>query len=124
VAIDGEIQLEVHVTNSGERSGSEVVQLYVRDNVASMVRPIQELKAFQRITLSPGETAKLTFTVPVDMLNFTRRDGQRIVEPGEFEIQIGASSADIRAVLTAEVHGEARVLPAAWKMMSHCEIHQ
>ncbi|WP_039058224.1 glycoside hydrolase family 3 N-terminal domain-containing protein [Enterobacter sp. Bisph1] len=124
VAIDGDIQLQVQITNSGERSGSEVVQLYVRDKVASMVRPIQELKGFQRVMLAPGETATLTFTVPVDMLNFTRRDGQRIVEPGEFEIQLGASSADIRATLTAQVQGEPRALPAAWKMMSQCEISQ
>lgn len=122
VTIDGEIQLQVEVTNSGERSGSDVVQLYVRDKVASMVRPVQELKAFQRITLSPGEKATLTFSVPVDMLNFTRRDGQRIVEPGEFEMQIGASSADIRARLTARVCGETRILPAAWKMLSRCEV--
>ncbi|WBU47476.1 glycoside hydrolase family 3 C-terminal domain-containing protein [Kosakonia pseudosacchari] len=124
VAIDGDIRVQVQVKNTGERSGSEVVQLYVRDKVASMVRPIQELKAFQRVTLSPGETATLTFTVPVDMLNFTRRDGQRIVEPGEFKLQIGASSADIRAALTVNVYGETRALPGAWKMMSRCDVGQ
>lgn len=124
VVIDGDIRVQVQVKNTGERSGSEVVQLYVRDKVASMVRPIQELKAFQRVTLSPGETATLTFTVPVDMLNFTRRDGQRIVEPGEFELQIGASSADIRAALTVNVYGETRALPGAWKMMSWCDVSQ
>ncbi|WLI77163.1 glycoside hydrolase family 3 N-terminal domain-containing protein [Kosakonia sp. H02] len=124
VAIDGEIALRVQVTNTGERSGSEVVQLYVRDKVASMVRPVQELKAFQRVALNPGETAALTFTLPVDMLNFTRRDGQRIVEPGEFELQVGASSADIRGRVTVQVSGETRVLPSAWRMMSHCEVNR
>ncbi|PDO84417.1 glycoside hydrolase family 3 N-terminal domain-containing protein [Kosakonia sacchari] len=124
VAIDGDIRVQVQIKNSGDRSGSEVVQLYVRDKVASMVRPVQELKAFQRVALSPGETATLTFIVPVDMLNFTRRDGQRIVEPGEFELQIGASSADIRAALTVNVYGETRELPTDWKMMSQCEVSQ
>jgi len=122
VAIDGEITLRVKVSNTGARSGSDVVQLYVRDKVASMVQPVQELKAFQRVVLSPGETAVLTFTLPVDMLNFTRRDGKRIVEPGEFELQIGASSADIRGRVTVRVEGETRVLPSGWRMMSHCEV--
>lgn len=122
VAIDGEIKVRVEVKNSGERSGSEVVQLYVRDKVASMVRPVQELKAFQRVALSPGEKALLTFTVPVDMLNFTRRDGKRIVEPGEFEIRIGASSGDIRGTVTVNVSGETHVLPTTWQMMSRCEV--
>src|SRR5690606_5523202 len=74
VPVEGEIVLSVDITNTGERSGSEVVQVYVRDKVATQVRPLQELKAFQRVTLSPGETATLTFTLPVEMLNFTRRD--------------------------------------------------
>ncbi|MED5738305.1 fibronectin type III-like domain-contianing protein, partial [Enterobacter ludwigii] len=84
-----EVVVRLDSTNSGERSGSEVVQVYVRDNVATQVRPLQELKAFQRVTLSPGETATLTFTLHVEMFNFTRSDGKRIVEPGEFEMQIG-----------------------------------
>ena len=110
------------ITNTGERSGSEVVQVYVRDKVATQVRPLQELKAFQRVTLSPGETATLTFMLPVEMFNFTRRDGKRIVEPGEFELQIGASSADIRQAVTVNVTGETRVLPAEWRMLSTCEV--
>ncbi|MFX4311358.1 beta-glucosidase, partial [Enterobacter sp. 63] len=121
IDIAGEVALSIDVTNRGERSGSEVVQVYVRDKVASQVRPLQELKAFQRVTLSPGETTRLTFTLPVDMFNFTRRDGKRIVEPGEFELQIGTSSADIREVLTVNVTGETRVLPADWRMLSQCE---
>lgn len=121
---DGVINVSVTVTNSGERKGSEVAQLYVRDKVASMVRPVQELKAFQRVTLEAGACARLTFSLPVDMLNFTRRDGERIVEPGEFEIQVGASSADIRATATVTVTGETRILGQQWKMLSHCEVSQ
>ncbi|WP_024553439.1 glycoside hydrolase family 3 N-terminal domain-containing protein [Franconibacter helveticus 513] len=121
---DGIINVSVTVTNSGERKGSEVAQLYVRDKVASMVRPVQELKAFQRVTLEAGACARLTFSLPVDMLNFTRRDGERIVEPGEFEIHVGASSADIRATATVTVTGETRILGQQWKMLSHCEVSQ
>ncbi len=86
------------------------------------MRPLQELKAFQRVTLSPGETATLTFTLPVEMFNFTRRDGKRIVEPGEFELQIGASSADIREAVTVTVTGETRVLSGEWRMISRCNV--
>lgn len=122
VDIHGDVTLSVTVKNSGERSGSEVVQVYVRDNIASMVRPLQELKAFQRVALAPGESATLTFTIPVDMLNFTSYQGQRIVEPGEFEFQIGRSSADIQGRVTVNVTGEARVLPEMWRMMSRCDV--
>lgn len=122
VPVDGEVVISLDVTNNGERSGSEVVQVYVRDKVATQVRPLQELKAFQRVTLSPGETATLNFTLPVEMFNFTRRDGKRIVEPGEFELQIGASSADIREIVSVNVTGETRVVPAEWRMLSTCEV--
>ena len=120
--VDGEVVISLDVTNNGERSGSEVVQVYVRDKVATQVRPLQELKAFQRVTLSPGETATLNFTLPVEMFNFTRRDGKRIVEPGEFELQIGPSSADIREIVLVNVTGETRVVPAEWRMISTCEV--
>ncbi|WP_395489058.1 glycoside hydrolase family 3 N-terminal domain-containing protein [Cedecea davisae] len=122
VAIDGEITLSVTVTNTGERSGSEVVQLYVRDNVASMVRPVKELKGFERVELEAGESATLTFILPVDMLNFTARSGKRIVEPGEFTLMVGASSEDIRETTQVEVLGETRTLPKIWRMLSHCEV--
>ncbi|RAU43351.1 beta-glucosidase [Pseudocitrobacter sp. RIT415] len=122
VDIHGDVTLSVTVKNSGERSGSDVVQVYVRDNIASMVRPLQELKAFQRVDLAPGESATLTFMIPVDMLNFTSHQGQRIVEPGEFEFQIGRSSADIQGRVTVNVTGETRVLPENWRMMSWCDV--
>jgi hypothetical protein len=60
--------------------GDEVVQVYVRDVYASLVRPIKELKAFKRVTLQPKQSARVTFAIPVDMLNFTNRDNERIVE--------------------------------------------
>ena len=122
VNMEGEICLNVTLTNHGSSRGSEVVQLYVRDKVASMVRPVQELKAFQRVTLSPGKSATLSFTLPVDMLNFTNRRGDRIVEPGEFELMVGFSSADIRGHAVTAVVGETKILAKYWRMMSRCSV--
>lgn len=119
---NGEVVVNITVSNSGTVAGSEVVQLYVHDKVASMVRPVQELKAFQRVHLEPGASARLTFTVPTDMLNFTSRRGERIVEPGEFEIRVGASSADIRGSGYVKVSGDTRVIDGKWRMVSHCKI--
>lgn len=123
VAIDGEIAVRVTLTNIGERHGSEVVQLYVRDNVASMVRPVKELKAFQRVELEPNQSATLTFYVPVDMLNFTDRNGKRIVEPGEFTLMAGSSSAEIHGTVIANVSGATRELAKNWRMLSRCEVN-
>ncbi len=122
VAIDGEIAVQVTLTNIGERRGSEVVQLYVRDNVASMVRPVKELKAFQRVELTPNQSATLTFHVPVDMLNFTDRNGKRIVEPGEFTLMAGSSSVDIHGNAIVNVSGTTRELAKNWQMLSRCEV--
>ncbi|MFJ3456169.1 glycoside hydrolase family 3 N-terminal domain-containing protein [Scandinavium goeteborgense] len=123
VAIDGEIAVRVTLTNIGERHGSEVVQLYARDNVASMVRPVKELKAFQRVELEPNQSATLTFYVPVDMLNFTDRNGKRIVEPGEFTLMAGSSSAEIHGTVIANVSGATRELAKNWRMLSRCEVN-
>jgi beta-glucosidase len=106
------------VKNTGGRKGVAVPQLYIRDVLASVVRPVKELKAFGRVELKPGETKTVTFTVPVDMLCFTGPDGYRIVEPGEHELQLGASSADIRQKAKVEVTGKTRKLPKAWRMES------
>ncbi|ELQ6214969.1 glycoside hydrolase family 3 N-terminal domain-containing protein [Cronobacter dublinensis] len=124
VPMAGEVEVSVTVTNSGAQAGSEVVQLYVHDKVASMVRPVQELKAFGRVTLAPGASARVTFRVPVDMLSFTRRDGARIVEPGEFDIRVGANSGDIRSRGTVIVEGETQVLGNSWRMLSECCVEQ
>ena len=120
----GEIVLSFTLTNTGERTGTEVPQLYIRDRVASVVRPVKELRAFGRVTLDPGQTAEVTFRVPVDMLNFTGPSGQRIVEPGVFDLQVGASSADIRLQTQVTVTGQTRVLGREWRMESSCDIKQ
>lgn len=102
IRTDGTTRVSVDVVNTGERAGDEVVQLYVRDVVSSVTRPVRELKGFQRVTLAPGERRTVTFDVGPAELRFYDRAMRRVVEPGEFEILVGASSADLQSV-TLEV---------------------
>jgi beta-glucosidase len=89
--------VQVTVTNTGDRTGDEVVQLYVRDEYASVVRPVMELKRFQRITLKPGQKKTLSFLLDRDVFAFYDvRTGKWTVEPGDFSIMVGRSSEDIR----------------------------
>ncbi|MCC3274036.1 glycoside hydrolase family 3 C-terminal domain-containing protein [Arthrobacter zhangbolii] len=103
--IDGETSVGVTVTNTSERDGAEIVQLYLHDPVASVVRPVQRLAGFARVPLAAGASARVSFTVPADAASFTGRDGHRIVEPGELELRLGASSGDIRAALPVSLIG-------------------
>ena len=99
---DGEIDVRVRVANIGGRTGTEVVQLYGRDLVASVVRPVAQLLGYQRVTLAPGETAEVAFRVPTGRLAFTDRSMTRVVEPGEIELWV-AESAEAKAdVVVAE----------------------
>jgi len=102
VGVDDTVAITCELRNIGDRAGDEVVQLYVRDEWASMVRPVQELKGFLRVGLAAGEAARIRFDLPVHMLGFAGRDGLRRVEPGTFELRIGTSSANqpLRASLT------------------------
>ncbi|QIX60062.1 glycosyl hydrolase [Hymenobacter sp. BT18] len=84
------------LTNAGKTAGEEVVQLYLRDLVASVTRPIMELKDFQKVQLKPGETKTLTFTITSDKLSFYNQDMQWTTEPGEFRLMLGSASDDIR----------------------------
>jgi len=92
----GKITVTLNVTNTGRRTGTETVQLYLRDKVASMVRPVKELKDFARVTLAPGETRPVTFIITDDKLAFYNARLEFAAEPGEFDLMIGASSRDIR----------------------------
>jgi len=118
----GEIRVRCTVRNVGTRKGTAVTQLYVRDVLASVVRPVKELKAFGRVELAPGAAVDVAFSVPVDMLGFTGYKGERILEAGQFELQIGASSADIRLRKMVEVVGNARTLGKDWRMFSRVEV--
>jgi beta-glucosidase-like glycosyl hydrolase len=109
VPTDGRIVVRFDLANTGDRPGIEVVQLYVRDPVASITRPVLELKGFAPVALDPGEKREVTFDIPADLLAFTGVDLDRIVEPGLVEVKVGASSADIRLEGTVELTGPTRV---------------
>lgn len=89
---DGTLTASVDVTNTGKRAGTEVVQLYVRDKVGSVTRPVKELKGFRRITLQPGETQTVSFTLSVGELAYWTRSMKKEVEPGEFTLWLGTNS--------------------------------
>lgn len=96
-------RVTVEVTNTGKVAGDEIVQLYIRDVVSTVTRPVKELKGFARISLKPGETRKVSFDITPDKLAFHNVDMKYVVEPGEFEIMTGPSSRDEdlqRVVLT------------------------
>lgn len=93
---DGVIDVTLTVKNSGDFDGEEVVQLYIRDLVASLVRPVKELKDFKKISLKSGESKKVTFKVDKEKLSFYNEKLDWVAEEGKFDIMIGSSSADIR----------------------------
>jgi beta-xylosidase len=86
------VAVSVDVTNAGQRAGDEVVQLYLRDVVSSVTRPVKELKGFQRVTLKPGETKPVSFTLGRDALGFWKTGREFVVEPGKFDVTVGGSS--------------------------------
>ena len=95
---DGKITFTVDVTNSGKRQGAEIVQLYIRDVKSSLPRPVKELKAFEKVTLQPGETKTVTFTIDKSALSFFDAEKHDwVAEAGEFEAIVGASSTDLKS---------------------------
>jgi beta-glucosidase len=86
------LRVECDVTNAGKRDGVEVVQLYLRDETASLVRPVRELKDFMRVRLAPGETRRVSFKLRNHELSFLDAAGREIVEPGHFQVWVGGSS--------------------------------
>ena len=108
VVNDTSASVTVTVTNTGDRAGTDVVQLYLHDPVASVVRPVQRLLGFQRVPLEVGATVTLSVTVPFDTTSFTNRAGVRVVEPGEIVLGFGRSSADIPITHSVQVTGSTR----------------
>ncbi len=93
------------VKNTGKRGGTEVVQMYIRDRVSSVTRPVKELKGFQKITLAPGETRTVSLEITPESLAFYDTNMNHVVEPGEFEVMVGNSSRDgdlQKVILTVE----------------------
>ncbi|MCC8187722.1 MAG: beta-glucosidase BglX [Bacteroides sp.] len=93
----GEVTASVTVTNTGTYAGKETVQLYIRDVVASISRPVKELKGFEKIYLEPGESQTVRFTIGTDLLKFYNSDLEYVYEPGEFEVMIGGNSRDVKS---------------------------
>jgi beta-glucosidase len=91
----GKTIVSVDVTNTGSLRGDEVAQLYIRQDVSSVTRPVKELRGFQRWSLNPGETKTVTFTLGFNELSFLNRDMKRVVEPGTFTIMAGGNSVDL-----------------------------
>lgn len=110
VPTDGAVQVTATVTNVGERAGTEVVQLYLSDPVASVVRPVRQLAGWARVRLDPGQSAGVAFTVHADRTSFTGRDLRRIVEPGEIKVAVGPSSSDLPLRGSFDLTGPERTL--------------
>lgn len=97
INFDETLRVQVDVTNTGETAGEEVVQMYVRDLVGSVTRPVKELKGFEKIALEPGEKKTVTFEIRADDLAFYTRDMEYKAEPGEFTVFTGSSSEDLQS---------------------------
>jgi len=104
------IDISLNVRNTGTVAGEEVVQLYTRDEFASIPRPIKELKGYQRLKLDPGETRKITFHLPVNQLAFYNLDMDLVIEAGRIDIMLGSSSEDIRLCGEFEISGEKKMV--------------
>jgi beta-glucosidase len=91
--------VRVDVTNVGDCPGDEVLQMYIRDVVSSVTRPVMELKGFERVTLRPGEKRTVAFDITPDRLAFWNIDMQQVVESGEFKIMVGVNSRELQEIL-------------------------
>ena len=108
IAPDGEVEVRCEVRNTGDRPGDEVVQLYARDVEASLTRPVLELRGFARVTLEPGQARTVAFTLAAEQLAFVDVPGRWLVEPGEFRLMVGTSSADLPLEAVLNVRGAPR----------------
>ena len=119
-ATDGRAGAELTVTNTGDRSGCDVVQLYLHDPAASVTRPVVRLIGFARVELDPGEAKRVRFDVPAAVTSFVGPDLTRIVEPGAIELRLGASSVDIRHRASLTMTGPTLVLDSTRER--HCRV--
>ena len=120
---DGAFELSFTIRNCGDRDGIEVVQLYLHDPVASVVRPVNTLISYAKARLAPGGQAVIRFEVPADVTSFTGADGQRRVEPGALELRLGASSRDIRLRAPVELTGPTRIVDHTRRRHCRVEVH-
>ncbi|MFC0047276.1 glycoside hydrolase family 3 N-terminal domain-containing protein [Rheinheimera tilapiae] len=122
VAAGAEALIKFQLKNSGKRAGTEVVQLYVQDPVASLTRPVQQLVGFARVSLEPGQTARVKFALPVNQLAFLDSQMRWVVEPGEIRVMIGSSSADLRLRGVFNIAGAVTDVSAARALQSRVNV--
>ena len=112
IPTDGATSVSVRVTNTGERQGEQVVQLYLHDVVAEVTRPVLQLVGFSRVALEPLESRRVSFSLHADRTAYTGRDLRRIVEPGDVLVMVGSSAGDLPCRAVLHVTGETRVVGA------------
>ena len=122
IATDGSCEVSLTVRNTGEREGTEVVQLYLHDPVASVTRPDVRLVGYRRLRLAPGEAARVAFRWHADLSAFTDRSGRRVVEPGALELRLAASSAEVRHTARLELTGPVRVVGRERELLCGTEV--
>lgn len=122
ISTDGTYDLSLTVRNTGARTGADVIQLYLHDPVASVTRPDVRLIGYQRVELEPGEARRVTFHFHTDLSSFTDRSGRRVVEPGELELRVGASSADVRHTARFQLTGPVRELGLDRRLRCEAEV--
>jgi beta-glucosidase len=106
VSINESVDISLKITNTGKAAGDEAVQLYIRDKYASMPRPVKELRGFVRVSLAAGESKRVTFHLPANMMAYYDQDLRLILEPGKIEIMVGSSSVDIHLKSEFEIIGD------------------
>ena len=122
VPTDGEFAVTVRVTNTGDRDGHEVVQLYLRDPVAQVTRPVRQLIGFARVALAAGRSRDVTFRVHADRTAFTGRDLTRIVEPGDIDVLAGTSAGDLPCHDTVRLTGPVRTVGHDRQLVTPVEV--
>jgi beta-xylosidase len=123
IPTDGAADIGCTVRNTGTRPGTEVVQLYLSDPVAQVVRPVRYLAGFARVAFEPGQARRVTFKLHADRTAFHGRSGALIVEPGVIEVQVGSSSGDIRLTGTLVLHGGERIATAGRVLTTPVTVH-
>jgi len=122
VDIGGTIEVSFSLKNAGERAGEEVAQLYARAPIAEITRPVRALVGFARVALAPGETKRIAFSLPAEMLGFYDAEMRYVVAPGEAELLVGGSSRDIKLEASCSLVGERRVIARRAKYSSEVRV--
>jgi beta-glucosidase len=113
VDVAGEVHASVTVSNTGDRAGTEIVQLYAADTAIGVTLPAQQLVGFARVDLEPGESKTIEFALPLSVLAYTGSTGEVVMEPGPIELSAGSNSDDIRSSATFTVSGETKAFEGA-----------